>query len=117
MKLANIAEAQLKTFSALQKRFAQKPSRKLADGMAKEAVATRIAQIEQRIDRLERHKKATLARIETSLGNEYEALAAARREAEQLPIEGDQPKPAPKPRKTPVSKLGLEKAEGGKRSA
>ena len=55
MKLANFAEEQMKAFAALEKRFAAKPTRETADGLTKETVATRIGQIEARIDRLDRH--------------------------------------------------------------
>lgn len=92
MKLAIFAEAQMKAFAALEKRFAAKPTRETADGLAKETFATRIGHLEQRIARLERHKVATLARIEASLASEREALDSVKRHAAGLPVAVVKPK-------------------------
>ena len=106
MKLANFAEAQMKAFAALEKRFAAKPTREIADSLAKETFATRIGNIEARIDRLERHKTATLARIDASLASEHEALGAIKRHADGLSgaVAKPEPKTGTKPAKVAEAK-------------
>ena len=106
MKLANFAEAQMKAFAALEKRFAAKPTPETTDGLAKETFATRIGQIETRIARLESHKVATLARIDASLSSERAELDTIKRHAAGLPVAVAQPRPKPTPRTKP--------AKGGK---
>lgn len=102
MKLANFAEEQMKAFAALEQRFTAKPTRETADGLTKETFATRIGQIEARIDRLERHKSATLALVDASLASERDALDAVKRHATGLT--GADAKPKPKPAKVAKAK-------------
>lgn len=110
MKLANFAETQMQAFAALEKRFAAKPTRETADGLAKETFATRIGHIEARIDRLESHKTATLARIDASLASEREALGAIKRLAAGLTGSVAKPEPKTKTKPAKVAKVAKAKA-------
>lgn len=106
MKFAELVATRIKAIDALEKRMSARPTRELADKLGKATTVAQVERIEQRIARLDRHKTATLARIDAALTNEHEALAAARKRADELP--GTQPKdrtdtaPAPKKPTKPV---------------
>lgn len=102
MKFAELVATRMKAIDALEKRMSAKPTRELADKLGKATAAAQVERIEQRIARLDRHKSATLARIDTALASEKEALAAARKRAKALPGElskGGSDVASPKPAK------------------
>ena len=90
MKFAELVATRMKAIDALEKRMSAKPTRELADKLGKATAAAQVERIERRIARLDRHKTATLARIDAALAHEQEALTAARKRAQDIP--GTQPK-------------------------
>ncbi|MCW4460959.1 hypothetical protein OK349_04515 [Sphingomonas sp. BT-65] len=85
MKFADLVATRMKAIDALEKRMSARPTRELADQLGKATAAAQIERIELRIARLDRHKAATLARIDAALANENEALTAARKRAKEQP--------------------------------
>ncbi|WP_343519429.1 hypothetical protein [Sphingomonas sp.] len=102
MKFTELVASRMKAIDALEKRMSAKPTRELADQLGRATAAAQVERIELRIKRLDRHKAATLARIDAALANEKQALAAAQKRAKEPPGEvskGGSDVASPKPAK------------------